>query len=33
VGDGEMDLLLERAENQVDVRVLRRTASLDLVLA
>jgi glycogen debranching enzyme len=33
VGEGEMDLLLERAENQVDVRVLRRTASLDLVLA
>jgi glycogen debranching enzyme len=33
VGEGEMDLLLERAEDEVVVRVLRRTAVADLVLS
>jgi glycogen debranching enzyme len=32
VGEGEMDLLFERAEGEVVVRVLRRTAALDLVV-
>ena len=33
VGEGELDLLLERADDEVVVRVLRRTASVDLVLS
>jgi DNA ligase D-like protein (predicted ligase) len=32
VGEGEIDLLFERAEGEVVVRVLRRTAALDLVV-
>ena len=33
VGEGEIDLLLEKAEDEVVVRVLRRTAVVDLVLS
>jgi glycogen debranching enzyme len=32
VGEGEIDLLFERADGEVVVRVLRRTAALDLVM-
>jgi glycogen debranching enzyme len=33
VGDGEMDLFLDKSEGEVVVRVLRRTSSVDLVLS
>ena len=33
VGEGEMDLFLDRTDGEVVVRVLRRTASVDLVLS